>query len=655
VATSSYQIEGAAFEDGRTPSVWDDFCHHPTAILDGSNGDVACDHYHRMEPDADLIRTLGFKNYRFSVSWGRIVRPDGTVNPPGVDFYNRLIDALLRRGIEPWITMHHWDLPSHLEGGWLNGSTVGAFERYADVLLDKFGDRVRNWITVNEPWTLAVNGYGTGVHAPGRVGDVEPYVVGHHLLLAHARAVRRFRERYRRNEHYKIGIANCGDYRYPQDQESEADRSAAERAMLFQWGWFVHPLVHGDYPSVMREILGSRLPEFTAEERELVQNAFDFLGLNYYSSLVASPTEIPPTYAGYWADIHVNLASDPQWTQNDMGWNVVPSGLRDMLRWISAVYNQPVVYVTENGSAEPEPDLETAKLDAKRQDYFEQHLAACALALMSNDGGRKVNLKGYFVWSLMDNFEWQFGYQRRFGISYVDFESSSPTWLERTPKGSAWFLKETIQANGTNLGLRLVSNRQDHDGLEPIDEMLHRTLSNHRKRPLPERVIVGYGSNVKAVKRAVRDGVNVVIWSFVDFRSDTIDNVPPKSSKDFELDSRQVASREQERAYLHATVVTTLNLTQIHQAIRELDEDGFQHTVHLMSVGGWNGRHLDPNLSALEWYGAYRQYVGDVFHGIDWDLEGNDDLDSPYNVFTQDCLDKMADISRLAKAGTCVS
>jgi beta-galactosidase len=648
-ATSSYQIEGAASEGGRTPSVWDDFCAlRPSPILDGSSGDVACDHYHRAEEDADLIQSLGFTAYRFSVSWSRVLRPDGSINPPGVGFYSRLIDALLRRGIEPWVTMHHWDLPSHLEGGWLNRSTVDAFERYADVLLQQYGDRVERWITVNEPWTVSAVGYGSGEHAPGHASASEPYLAGHHLLLAHAGAVRAFRRRYGGaggRGSRKIGIANSGDYRYPRDPESQADREAAERAMLFQWGWFVHPLVHGDYPPAMREILGPRLPEFTAEERELVLGSYDFLGLNYYSSLLASDPGGHPGYEGYWADMRAGLTSDPgRWEQNDMGWNVAPDGLRDMLRWIAASYGSPEIYVTENGSAEPEPDLEAARRDTKRAEYFERHLAACAEALLGSGGGggqpAAVDLRGYFAWSLLDNFEWQFGYTRRFGIAFVDFDPASPTYLDRTPKGSARFLAETIRAGGTNLGVRLAPSREEEDA------------EAHRQRTLPGSVIVGYGSNVQAVKRAVREGVNVVIWSFVDFRSDADGSVLAAPSLADQLEPKDAARREQEEAPPSATVATNLDLAEVRRAIRELDEDGFRRTVHLMSVGGWNGRHLDPNLSALDWYGAYRHYVGDLFHGIDWDLEGNDDLSSPYNVFTLDCLDKMADISRLAKTGT---
>jgi beta-galactosidase len=666
VATSSYQVEGAAHADGREPSIWDDFCASNDStsahrILDGSNGSVACDHYHRFQEDVELMASLGFRSYRFSVSWSRLLHSDMTINPSGLQFYRALVDALVARNITPWITVFHWDLPASLPGGWRNASTVDAFATYADLLFEALGDRVTHWITLNEPWTICVNGYGTGVHAPGHVSDTEPYVVGHHLLLAHAQAVQLFRRRFGNSHNksrYKIGIANCGDYRYPRDPRSPEDRASADRAMEFQWGWFVDPLVKGDYPSVMREALGSRLPHFTPEERDMVRNSYDFLGLNYYSSLLASVLMEPPHYAGYWADMGVNLTMDPTWDRNDMGWSVVPAGLRDMLQWISNRYDSPILYVTENGSAEPEPELKSALHDAKRRHYFEQHLVACAEAMRGGNDedhrsspGRavsqaKVNLRGYFAWSLLDNFEWQFGYQRRFGVCYVDFAT-----LQRTPKGSAYFLRDTIRARGATLPLRLASDHRRDQALEAEDakdQAPRRDLVEPSRHPrtLPERVVLGYGNNVPAVKQAVRDGVNVVVWSFVDFRR--VDEPSLKVTQDdTAADSRLLDSSMQ--------TITNLNLTEVREAIEQLDKDGYSQTVHLMSVGGWNGPHLDPAVSALDWYRAFRQHVGDLFHGLDWDLEGNDDLDSPYNVFTTDCLDKMADISRLAKAGTCAA
>jgi beta-galactosidase len=443
VATSAYQIEGAVDSDGRGETIWDVFTAQPGRILDASDGRVACDHYHRVTQDVQLMASLNIQAYRFSIAWSRIL-PNGTgaVNPQGVAFYNHLIDTLLAHQITPWVTLFHWDLPQALEdryGGWLDVRTAEAFRDYAAVCFAAFGDRVQHWITINEAWTVAVNGYGSGIHAPGHQSATEPYIVGHHLLLAHGWAVQAFRQA-NVSSGGQIGIANCGDFRYPL---TVAEQSTAERVMLFQNGWFTDPLFFGDYPSVMRERLGPRLPSFTARERELLTGSVDFVGLNYYSSLQVTTPMVPPTYTGYWTDIDAKLIAHPEWKQNDMGWPVVPDGLRNMLLWISERYQQPVIYVTENGSAEHEPTLSKALQDKGRQDYLTGHLRAIGQALE-----RGVQLQGYFAWSLMDNFEWQLGYQRRFGLCWVDFQDGT---LTRTPKGSAKLYNRTILARGRNI------------------------------------------------------------------------------------------------------------------------------------------------------------------------------------------------------------
>jgi beta-galactosidase len=441
VATSAYQIEGAVDTNGRGPTIWDVFSAQPGRILDASDGRVACDHYHRVTEDVQLMASLHIQAYRFSIAWSRILpNGTGTVNPEGVAFYNHLIDTLLAHQITPWVTLFHWDLPQALEDrydGWLDVRTSEAFRDYAAVCYQAFGDRVQHWITLNEAWTIAVNGYGSGIHAPGHQSATEPYIVGHNLLLAHGWAVEAFRQA---NMSGKIGIANCGDFRFPL---TVAEQSTAERVMLFQYGWFTDPLFFGDYPSVMRERLGGRLPQFTARERELLTGSVDFLGLNYYSSLQVSTPTTPPAYTGYWTDIDACLSAHPEWKHNDMGWPVVPDGLRNMLVWISERYQQPVLYVTENGSAEHEPTLSKALQDTGRQDYLTGHLRAAGQALE-----RGVQLQGYFSWSLMDNFEWQFGYQRRFGLCWVDFRDGT---LTRTPKGSAKLYNQTIIAQGHNI------------------------------------------------------------------------------------------------------------------------------------------------------------------------------------------------------------
>lgn len=695
VATSSYQIEGAIDEDGRGPTIWDAFCDEPKVhgssssskshILDHSSGAIACDHYHRMESDVELLHQLHIPAYRFSIAWSRILPTgtlDGGINQAGIDFYNRLINTLLAKNITPWVTLYHWDLPLSLEeryGGWLDHRTVEAFAQYARLVFTLYTDRVTNWITINEAWTVAVNGYSTGVHAPGRTRhpETEPYRVAHHLLLAHAHAVKIFKTEFdHRNNNYdkserggKIGMANCGDFRYPRDPNRWNDQMAAERAMLFQFGWFVDPIYFCDYPAAMRERLGDRLPHFSAAERELLQGSVDFLGLNYYSSFLASKPAHEADWGGYWADIFVNFSDDPAWDHNDMGWNIVPQGLYEMLRWVSKRYSRPIIYITENGSAESEPDLEAAKADAKRVEFFHDHLAASGTAIQQG-----VDLRGFFAWSLMDNFEWQFGYQRRFGICRVDFET-----LERTPKNSAAFYSETIQLHGSNLArwnsstiaaaitpqtatVRPVTGQlqDDHHRLlmatsdSLANRLRHRYLlastdsaGIRSLRELPEIVLIGYGSSCENVRRGVQSGVNVVIWSFLDI----------VASDDHHALKSEAISRSrrdgEENEIASGKVQTNLDLKAIRKLIEDLDNSGYGHVVHLVSFGGWNGPHLDARLSAVEWYSTFRREVGDIFHGIDWDLEGNDNLDNPRNFFTLDCLEKIGAISQMAKAGTC--
>jgi len=517
--------------------------------------------------------------------------------------------------------------------------------------------------------------YASGVHAPGRFQEpgTEPYLVGHNLLLAHAGAVRVYRTEFEPKQRGTIGIANSGDFRYPRRPQFRSDVDAAERAMLFQFGWFVDPVLKGDYPEEMRQRLGDRLPTFSEEERQLLVGSTDFLGLNYYSSFLASEPDVAPTYGGYWADIFVNFTDDPSWEHNDMGWNIVPDGLRQMLQWLSDRYDTPLVYVTENGSAEPEPDVRTAVADENRRDFFEQHLRACGEAI-DDDSAGSVNLGGYFAWSLMDNFEWQFGYQRRFGLVRVEFEDGS---LARTPKSSAWFYSDTIRDHGRNIKRKSTKvsssgeNRNLHERHEkissrsswgffanamPLSSALptngHSRSSQRRSgRPLPEKLLIGYGNDLEKIRRAVESGVNVVIWAFVDIVSTTADTLG-EATNPHDCDTATERQARQGQCEYKAKIKTDLDLASVRKLIAELDEDGYEDTVHLGSFGGWRGPHLDPNLSASEWYAAFKEHLGDTFHGCDWDLEGHDDLDSPTNCFTVDCLNKLGEISRMMKAGT---
>lgn len=447
-ATSAYQVEGAATADGRGPSIWDTWCADDPANCHGDNGAVADDHYHRMEADVRLMKELGLKAYRFSVAWPRILPAGrGEVNPKGVAFYDRLIDALLEAGIEPWVTLYHWDLPQALYdeyGGWENRAVIEDFGAYARVCFDAFGDRVKHWITINESWTVAVHGHDEGTNAPGKTIQTgrEPYEVAHVLILAHARAARIYKRDFATAQGGVIGISNCGDFRYPANPSSKADRRAADRAMEFQLGWFADPIWKGEYPTSMRERLGDRLPRFTPEERLEVAGSADFFGLNHYSSLLAAEPAEEQTYREYWADMHVDFSSRDEWDANCLGWPVVPDGCGALLRWIDERYDRPAIVMTENGSCEDEPDLETALRDEGRRSYFEGYIRSAGEAVES--GG--VDLRGYFAWSLLDNFEWQYGYSKRFGICYVDYDTQ-----ERTPKSSATWYRETIQANGGNI------------------------------------------------------------------------------------------------------------------------------------------------------------------------------------------------------------
>lgn len=449
-ATASYQIEGAVREDGRGDSIWDAFCRIPGNVQNGDSGEIACDHYHRMEEDVALMKELGLQAYRFSIAWPRIQPTgQGDPNPEGIAFYNRLIDCLLENGIEPWVTLYHWDLPQALQdefGGWVSPDIIPIFGDYARICFEQFGDRVKNWITLNEPWCSAVLGYGIGAHAPGRIDPDEPYLAAHHLILSHARAVQIFRRDFN-SSGGQIGITNNCDWRYPLT-DSPADQAAAQRSIEFFLAWFADPIWKGDYPAVMRDRLGGRLPEFTAAEREAVLGSSDFFGLNHYSTMYASEPEEGKELdsslegnGGMIEDQAVHLSTDPDWGKTQMSWSIVPEGCRELLKWIDARYERPIIYITENGCAVDEPDEESALNDTIRRNFFEGYLRECHNAIEQG-----VDLRGYFAWSLMDNFEWSWGYERRFGLIRVDYET-----LERTFKGSARWFQETIATNGSNM------------------------------------------------------------------------------------------------------------------------------------------------------------------------------------------------------------
>ncbi|XP_058094328.1 beta-glucosidase 42 [Magnolia sinica] len=453
VATAAYQVEGARNEGGRGDSIWDVFTQTPGKIKDGSNGDIAVDQYHRYKEDVDLIAKLGFGAYRFSISWSRIF-PDGMgtkINEEGIAYYNNLIDTLLEKGIQPYVTLYHWDLPSHLhesEGGWLTEKIVKYFATYAEACFANFGDRVKHWITLNEPLQTAVNGYCVGIFAPGRNENslIEPYLAAHYQLLAHAAAVAVYREKFKAKQGGQIGISVDCEWA---EAFSDAmhDKVAAARRIEFQLGWFLDPIYFGDYPASMRERVADQLPKFSEEDKKSLQNSTDFVGLNHYTSRLIAHAPRKSEENGYYQVQEMERIVElpgggligekaaSEWLY------IVPWGIRKILNYIAERYGNPPIYVTENGM--DEEDSETSSVpealdDKKRVDYYKGYLAAVAQSI--RDG---TDIRGYFAWSLLDNFEWAQGYTKRFGIVYVDYKNG----LSRHPKSSAIWFSRFLKGN----------------------------------------------------------------------------------------------------------------------------------------------------------------------------------------------------------------
>ncbi|MEA3413306.1 MAG: GH1 family beta-glucosidase [Pseudomonadota bacterium] len=433
-ATSAYQIEGSPLADGAGESIWHRFSHTPGRVVNGETGDVACDHYRRMDADVALMAELGLRAYRFSVAWGRVM-PEGAgpVNRAGLGFYDRLVDRLLEHGIEPFLTLYHWDLPAALDdrGGWLNRNIAGWFADYAGVMFRALDDRVGHWITLNEPWVVVDAGYVNGVHAPGHADPREAPVAAHNLLRAHGEAVARYRETGR----HRIGIAVNLEPKYPAS-DSLADREAASRSHAYMNRQFLDPLFRGRYPKALERIYGDAWCEPGSDEMALICGPIDFLGVNYYTRSVVREGTEPPFLAAV-----VPQTGAPH---TEMDWEVYPQGLSDTLTWLSDHYDAPPIYVTENGAACPDPaDAEGRVEDTDRIAYFREHLKSVLDAR-----SRGVDVRGYFAWSLFDNFEWSFGYDKRFGLVRVDF--SDPV-RPRTPKASAGFYTRVIDSRGGNL------------------------------------------------------------------------------------------------------------------------------------------------------------------------------------------------------------
>jgi beta-glucosidase len=416
VATSSFQIEGAAQVDGKGPSIWDDFCRVPGAIADASNGDLACDHYHRLPQDLDLIASLGVDAYRFSMSWPR-VRPTGAgaFNSKGLDFYDRLVDGLLERGIKPYLTLNHWDLPSALQaqGGWAGRDTVHRFVEYAQAVAKRMGDRVASITTHNEPWVMATLGHETGIFAPGIKNRAVAMQAAHHLMLSHGLAVQALRAQ---GSKAKLGIVLNLSPIGPATGSAE-DKAAAwlEDGRLVRW--YMDPLFKGAYPQDVWDHLGADAPKVQAEDLANMAVPMDFLGINYYTRGVVSAT-------GAW-----DVKSSGN-ALTDMGWEIYPNGLTQLLLRLHRDWKVPALFVKENGAAFKDQLQGGHVHDADRTDYIARHIAAVGEALQQG-----VPMAGYMVWSLMDNFEWASGYEKRFGIVHVDYST-----LKRTPKDSAlWY------------------------------------------------------------------------------------------------------------------------------------------------------------------------------------------------------------------------
>ncbi|XP_050215153.1 beta-glucosidase 12-like isoform X2 [Mercurialis annua] len=436
-STSAYQIEGKANKKCRGPSIWDTFSHEqPGRIADGSNADVADDSYDRYKDDIELMEDMGLDAYRFSISWSRLI-PSGRiregVNEEGIEFYNRVINELIEQDMEPFVTLFHWDVPQALEdkyGGFLSRDIVKDFKDFAELCFEKFGDRVKKWITVNEPWTFSSMGYDRGTLAPGRCStwvnkacqagnsSTEPYIVNHNLLFAHATAARLYREKFQVNQKGKIGVTVVSNWYEPYNSEDHHDRKASLRSLDFVLGWFLHPLTYGHYPVSMQKLVGDRLPKFVGHESEFVKGTFDFLGLNYYTGYYASSNfsvDPDPTHLSYSTDSHVNVTAYK---------NGVPIGKPTSVEWL---------YVYPQGMGEAKNETSPDNLDDPwRKDYYKSHL----WNVLGSIDNHTVPVKGYFAWSFMDNYEWASGYTVRFGLYYIDYKNN----LTRLPKTSVdWF------------------------------------------------------------------------------------------------------------------------------------------------------------------------------------------------------------------------
>jgi len=429
-ATASYQIEGAWNEDGKGLSIWDTYSHMKGKIRDNTNGDVACDHYHKFEQDIDLMSKLNVNSYRLSTAWTRII-PDGTgqINEKGFDFYDRLIDKLLTKKITPYVTLYHWDLPQKLQdkGGWLNRDTSKYFADYAEIVSARFKDRVQNWITLNEPFIAMLCGYLVKEHAPGLFKPLSLYKVAHNLLLGHGMAVEKLRSVSKK---FNIGLANAMTVIYP---NSEKDLKAANTAEAVFMRLFMDPIFKGKYPDAISKMVKlQNWNNMKHGDMEIISQKIDFIGINHYSRTLVEKSLRPiypfnpvtPSYEGV--------------KFTEMGWEIYPDAFYKLMKWIKDEYNNPPIYITENGVACPDQVVKGKVADNDRIEFLTNYLTALHKAISEG-----VDVKGYFVWSFMDNFEWAFGNAKRFGLVHVDYDS-----LKRTMKDSGKWYSTVCKING---------------------------------------------------------------------------------------------------------------------------------------------------------------------------------------------------------------
>jgi beta-glucosidase len=430
-ATSAYQVEGSPLADGAGPSIWHRFTRTPGLVRDADTADVACDQYRRYADDVALMKRLGMNAYRFSISWSRVLpQGRGAVNAKGLDHYERLVDTLLASAIAPAPTLFHWDLPAALDdrGGWLNPDIAHWFADYASIVFRRLDDRVPMWATLNEPWVVTDGGYQHGVLAPGHRSLFEAPIAAHHLLRAHATAV----QAYRAIGRHGIGIVVNLEPKYPAS-DSDDDRAAAARAHAYMNRQYLDPVFLGRYPKALAQIFGEAWPDWPAGDVEFIRQPIDFVGVNYYTRNVTRFD------AASWP-LRAAPVRQKRATYTETGWEVFAQGLTDTLMWVKARYGNPAIYVTENGAAFFDPPVVDGDrlADPLRVDYLRRHLEALHAACRAG-----ADVRGYFAWSLLDNFEWSLGYSKRFGLVHVDFESQ-----RRTPKDSAHFYSRIIASRG---------------------------------------------------------------------------------------------------------------------------------------------------------------------------------------------------------------